>query len=144
MRCLPVVKVTIPVSLIPLQSLHTFAISKTPSPRSVQEQEWCLLTDYFISIFMSVILSYVEFLISCLLPIPCAFQPPILVLAPAPACFPACLCSRQELFPLCGCCDPEEGGKDSRRVSQLKGVACLAPLGLPCSVGMPCIRSSRC
>lgn len=69
---------------------------------------------------------------------------PVLVLAPAPACFSACLCSRQELFLLCGCCDPVEGGQDSRRVSQLKGEACLAPLGLTCSVGMPCIRSCGC
>lgn len=72
---------------------------------------------------MSVILSYEGFLVSCFLPITCACQPPVLVLAPAPAGFSACLCSRQELFPLCGCCDPEEGGKDSRRVSELKGKA---------------------
>lgn len=46
---------------------------------------------------------------SSFLPIPC--QPPILVLAPAPACFSACLCSRQELCPLCGCVTHRKVGR---------------------------------
>lgn len=70
--------------------------------------------------------------------------PPVLVLAPAPASSSACLCSRQELFPLCGCCDPVEGGQDGRSVPRLRGKACLASLGLTCSVGMPCIKSFWC
>lgn len=84
-----------------------------------------MLTDYCLSIFISVIFSYVEFLTSCFLPATHAHRPPVPVLVPSPACFSlpriselACAPGRS-FSPLRGHCDPTEGGEDCRRVSQL-------------------------